>query len=51
MKEKKIKELFASNTLNYLGKKIATISTDIRKTLCVCRKAIEIGKEELLKSG
>ncbi|CAK59837.1 unnamed protein product (macronuclear) [Paramecium tetraurelia] len=51
MKEKKIKELFASNTLNYLGKKIATISTDIRKTLCVCRKAIEIGKEELVKTG
>ncbi|CAD8095766.1 unnamed protein product [Paramecium primaurelia] len=51
MKEKKIKELFASNTLNYLGKKIATISTDIRKTLCVCRKAIEIGKEELQRTG
>lgn len=40
MKEKKYKDIFAANTLNYLGKKIATISTDIRKTLCVCRMAI-----------
>ncbi|CAK84748.1 unnamed protein product (macronuclear) [Paramecium tetraurelia] len=51
MKTKKIKQLFASNTLNYLGKKIATISTDIRKTLSVCRTAIVLAKEQLLKKG
>ncbi|CAD8125676.1 unnamed protein product [Paramecium sonneborni] len=51
MKTKKIKQLFASNTLNYLGKKIATISTDIRKTLSVCRTAILLAKEQLQKQN
>ncbi|CAD8125328.1 unnamed protein product [Paramecium sonneborni] len=51
MKNILIKQLFASNTLNYLGKKIATISTDIRKTLSVCRTAIVLAREELLKNN
>ncbi|CAD8103993.1 unnamed protein product [Paramecium primaurelia] len=49
MKTQKLKQLFASNTLNYLGKKIATISTDIRKTLSICRTAIVLGREQLLR--
>ncbi|CAD8190939.1 unnamed protein product [Paramecium octaurelia] len=49
MKTSKLKQLFASNTLNYLGKKIATISTDIRKTLSVCRTAIVLAREQLLR--
>jgi origin recognition complex subunit 1 len=30
-----------------VSKKIATVSTDIRKTLSVCRLAIELAREEL----
>lgn len=44
-----VKDVFHSDAITYVSKKIATFSSDIRRTLNVCRKAVEICQEKALK--
>lgn len=43
----KLTNVFSQNSLIFVSKKIASFSSDIRRTLNVCRKAIEIKMEKL----
>lgn len=38
--------IFDANSLNFISKKVALISSDIRKTLMICRQAVEKFKEQ-----
>lgn len=43
-------EIFEPVAVNFASKKIATFSSDIRRTLHVCRKAIEIAEQRFLEA-
>lgn len=44
-------DIFDEAALNFISKKVAVISSDIRKTLSICRMAIERFLEECAKAG
>lgn len=43
----RLTNVFTQNALTFVSKKIASFSSDIRRTLNVCRKAIEIKMEKI----
>ena len=44
-------DIFDEAALNFISKKVAVISSDIRKTLAICRQAIERFLEETARPG
>lgn len=43
-------DVFDTSAVNFISKKVALISSDIRKTLMICRQAVERCRDECLKS-
>jgi origin recognition complex subunit 1 len=46
----KTKSVFSDDSLTFICKKVAVISSDIRKTLSICKEAVNLAREDYLTS-